>query len=42
MYKDKVSNLPQQTGLMVVKKEQKVKEQFEILDLKYLCNPLKN
>ncbi|HCD9235888.1 TPA: DUF2786 domain-containing protein [Elizabethkingia anophelis] len=34
LYKNKVSNLPQQTGLMVIKKEQKVKEQFEILDFK--------
>lgn len=34
MYKDKVSNLPQQTGLMIIKKEEKVKEQFGTLDFK--------
>ncbi|MDV3675110.1 hypothetical protein CMU30_02190 [Elizabethkingia anophelis] len=28
MYKDKVSNLPQAVGLMIIKKEEKVKEQF--------------
>lgn len=34
MYKEKVSNLPEQTGLMIIKKEQKVKDQLEALDFK--------
>ncbi|GAB0155923.1 hypothetical protein CHRYSEOSP005_11850 [Chryseobacterium sp. Alg-005] len=34
MYKDKVSNLPEQTGLMVIKKDQKVKEQFNAMNMK--------
>ncbi|GEN74104.1 DUF2786 domain-containing protein [Chryseobacterium lathyri] len=34
MYKNKVSNLPEQTGLMVIRKEAKVKEQFDSMNLK--------